>query len=486
MFRNTAGGHHTDNDSKTIYTFPKNAVFEINGVSIPLGGMTVECYGRGFDGDSIGHFTNVASSIIPHKQDIYNTSIFISDQDIRKDGYPSPKDFLKNGMEYISPADLRTYQEKVLDQGLPRDHLNKIVVFVTKEWQAGNRQRILREIQAVVEENQKFPKNISIIYDDRGLKHTSHIVLSFETPDKCVLHIDNTLSPFFTFNSQHLKISTHETINPYECLEKIKNDESRFIELYNAEEKLCASLEFSLPVNEMFITKHYKRMKEMLESIGLKIKDVKIHHSLHNQKDTYECVPYAIQNKLDYVADTKGQPNEAARQQGIRLRAEHAILSYLFSGNTCIPRNEDKHALDRGIKHDVSTWYPNFPEVCMKLDESIKSLSFTELRRLYLSIELDDTNKISEKFAELLLSAMKVKLPADEYTVITGSNFDKNRASLVEKIMAPNVFYNEKQRSLFTLKGLMFSVELLQGENVNSKHGTENSDGVGEIKRNLK
>lgn len=107
MFRNSTGGFCQDNGSTAFYTFPEEADFEINGVSIPLGGMTVECYGGRFDTDSMAHFTNISSLLFSESHDIFSTSIFINDNGISGNGYPARDSFLKYGIDYLSPSDFK-------------------------------------------------------------------------------------------------------------------------------------------------------------------------------------------------------------------------------------------------------------------------------------------------------------------------------------------------------------------------------------------
>jgi hypothetical protein len=477
MFRNTTGGDYQDNGVKAFYTFPKGAVFEINDVSIPLEGMTVDCYGGQFDGGSIEHFTKVSSLLHPQKEGTDNTAIFINDNDISGRGYPLRDEFLKYGIDYLSAMEFNNYKNKICNEDLPTDKLRKIINFF-QEWAAGNRTKISDEIQKIVGKNNRFPKNLSMIYDDRLLKHTTHIVLSFETPNRCILHVDNTLSPLFTFFSAYLPLIVNQLkIDADECPEKIADDQSRFVELYknkDCNEESPTKLELSLPVNQIFIAECYKRMKEMLGKLGLEIRDVKIHHSFYNQKMTDECVTYAIQNKLDYVTGNHEKSNETVRQNGIRLRAEHAVLSYLLSGNIFIHRYNDQHAGDFGFKYDETSWYPNYTDVCKKLDDEIKRLSFDDLNKLYLSTEIDDTTKLSTRFVDLILSAMKDKLPNDEYKQIASSDFSQERAIFMEKIMAPGIFYNKEKQSLFIAKSLMFSLEKIVQEEKCTKHAVEN------------
>ncbi len=55
------------------------------------------------------------------------------------------------------------------------------------------------EIQEILSNGKEFPKNISMIYDDRIRKHSFHIILSFLNAKISTLIIDNTLSPLYTF-----------------------------------------------------------------------------------------------------------------------------------------------------------------------------------------------------------------------------------------------------------------------------------------------
>src|SRR5580704_7328452 len=104
MFHNTENGDYQDNGLVTTYTFPKEAAFNVNNVSIPLGGITIRCFGGRFDHDSIKHFTEMASLLRSNDKNcsIYNTGIILSNDEISGRGYPVREDFTKNGLEYLN------------------------------------------------------------------------------------------------------------------------------------------------------------------------------------------------------------------------------------------------------------------------------------------------------------------------------------------------------------------------------------------------
>lgn len=493
MFHNTAGGDYQDNGSVVYYTFPKDAVFEINNVIIPIAGIMLKCFGGKLDPESLKHFTKIASLLSSKTPEIYNTSIYINDNEIGGNGYPSRDDFVKHGVDYLSPEEFIDYQDKVRYKKISNYILKNIVAFFTQwswsadnlklnklvtfliQWSADHRKRISKEIHKIVNENTQFPKNLSIIYVTSSFKfkHATHIVLSFETSNKCVLHIDNSLSPSSTFCSQAL-LNLEFDIDEYS--ERILDDQSKFIELYKKNgrnQESFIKLALLEPVNQLFIRYFYQDMIKVLSLLDLQITDVKVHHSYNSQKKTDECVSYAIQNKLTYITNSNDQYNETARQRGIRLRAEHAILSYLLNGDILIPRFNDQNAKDCGCKYEDGCWYPNFEDVCKKIEGAIKSLSFNDLNKLYLSTEIDDTNKLSTKFSDLILSAMKDKLPNDEYKQIVSSDFSQTRAIFMEKTMAPGIFYNKDKQSLFVSRLLMFSMKTIQEEK-GMKHAIEN------------
>lgn len=271
MFHKTIGGDYQDNDSNVSYTFPEGAVFEINDVSIPLGKMMVDCYGGNFDPHSTKHFTHVSSLLSPQKYDTYNTSIFINDKDISGDGYPTRDDFIKYGMEYLSRDDFLLYQAKVYQDQLPFDDLKKLVKFF-HQWAADNRSQILKEIQSIVNSNDRFPKNLSVVYDDRLLNHTTHIILAFESsksPTSCVLHIDNTFSPMSkAFKNKLSEVANQFNIDLNTCIESISDDNSKFIKIYTNDgenEEPSNKFEFNIPVNRILFNSCYKRMKEVLK-----------------------------------------------------------------------------------------------------------------------------------------------------------------------------------------------------------------------------
>jgi predicted HicB family RNase H-like nuclease len=411
MFHKTTGGLATDNENLVSYTFPKGAVIEVNDLKISLANLKVECFGGTLDTDTAEHFTKVAALVKTNK-DVINAAIYICDNDISGEGYPGPDDFKKYGLTFMTNPEFKKYRDKILSEELPRHELKAMVTFF-KRWAEDNRKILLDQIQAALKSKKEFPKKLSVIYDDRIHKHTSHIVLIFESKKRCTLQIDNTLSAaFYTFRDQALALCKEYNVNPDNCISSIAKHDPYTIELRRSvnDNKVFSAMQLDVPIIKLLTEDAYGHMKKIMQQL-LSLTDiqVKILNSVYNQNATYECVPYSIQNKLDAIDDVAVKPtNEGSRNRGIRFRAQQAVLSYLMTGCRIIPRYNDMRAQYFQMDYTTQNWYPNFETVCKELDLRNPSLSKTtsqkSLPRYFIfhlqqsSERIEPANHFSEDF----------------------------------------------------------------------------------------
>lgn len=462
MFYNTIGGHYERRGKMVSYVFPENAYVEISECRIPIGNLKVECHAEGYDDVSIKHFSDVISLVQPAENKIYNSSIYINDCHISAYGYPGKEDFKKYGVEYISPPEFDNLESQAIEKKLPPGHslcrrLDE-VKNLFKRKADDNCKVIVSKIERILKGDKSFPKKVSIIYDNRVQRHVSHIVLEFYSMKQCVLHIENTISSLIALYPSHLLAQLMEDfkISLDDIEEEIPEDKMRahFIDVYKINtNKPLFSVQLSAPINEILINAVYKRMILMIKSLGFSISNVIMYHR-YNQKDSLECVPFACQNKLTYITQSTMLVDELVLHRGARIRAQHAILTYLLKGMDHIPRYSDDVTKQYGYAYDekykesgytytAEEWYPNFSDVCSQLNDSIQQMPFNELSKLYLSLDLDGVTKLSDKFKPLILMAMKLKVPLEEYESIS---FDREilpfHAVIFQNTYAPSAFYN--------------------------------------------
>jgi hypothetical protein len=82
-------------------------------------------------------------------------------------------------------------------------------------------------------------------------------------------------------------------------------------------------------------------------------------------------------------------------------------LSYLLTGMRKIPRFSRDQANDVGIQQEDSNWYPNYAEVCDKLDAAIKLLPLSSLRKLQDAFSLIDSEQLHASFKKIIEEAIK-------------------------------------------------------------------------------
>ncbi len=64
-------------------------------------GLTVSAYGESFDAITIQQFSSASAAIKPENPHHYNSSIFITDQELSCIHYPSRQDFAKHHVTYM-------------------------------------------------------------------------------------------------------------------------------------------------------------------------------------------------------------------------------------------------------------------------------------------------------------------------------------------------------------------------------------------------
>lgn len=387
MFHNTINGEYLaqKNGLKTSYKFPENASILLGNTSIPLSGLTVECYGGTFDAITIQQFANTVSYVKAADTNIYNTDIFITSMQLRKNDYPSRKDFFLQGIEFMSLKDLDQLQ-KAMKSGFSISefqemHHEQIVKFI-KKFNNDKITSFKKRIDDILNNQNQFPKNISIIYDDRDLKHTTHIILEFINSGQFNLIIQNTLSPLYTFIGPENIKKVAEHMDPLKCRE-IVNEDSLVLSGNGKVYKFNIIIDF---FNDIYLN-----MIENLKKIGYEMLEIEL-KDLNNQKNTSECVILSMQNKLDYISAKKAEDNtESVNRKRIRTRAEMTVLLYLLTADKNILRHDDSDAKDRGVEYKSDDWYPNYANVCNELDKKLFNLSLPELEDLHSLYTMDST-----------------------------------------------------------------------------------------------
>lgn len=404
MFHNTTGGKYTSNpDNSTVtYTFPKKASFLLGDVSIPLDDLTVECYSQGFDLNTIKQMAHAVSLIPPKNKHVYNTPFVINDQELLESYYPLRDEFKKNGIEYMPFLEFVALRTQI-DEGIVSDsetikHFESVNQFCI-DWNKQNLNQIRRQLHEIINSNNDFPKHISLIYDDRKIKHTSHIILTFEDKNKCTVNIVNSLSALYAFGGLETRETIKDQIDISECIEIF---ESNYLALFTKwdDEKPKFTLKLTEPVSALFINNVYSDMLGSLERLNINIDSVVFVNSRYNQKDTLECVPFSIQSKLDYVHGESIDLLSSLKETAARLRAEHAILIYLLTGEKCIHHFKKLDADERSVHYSDTNWYPHYSEVCQKLNAIIYSLPAKELKKLYDYYGQDNVTQLALTFKD--------------------------------------------------------------------------------------
>jgi hypothetical protein len=106
----------------------------------------IKCYGGGFDGVSIKHFTLMASLL--HRSGghnaIHNTAIFINDCKISQDGYPDRKAFAENGSAYLGVADYIIYRDRVIKEKQDTVPLKRLAMFIAQWINVNRKKKLMR------------------------------------------------------------------------------------------------------------------------------------------------------------------------------------------------------------------------------------------------------------------------------------------------------------------------------------------------------
>lgn len=463
IFNNTVGGHYNyDNYGKMLtYTFPEKAYIDLKGVKISISGLTVNTYGGKFDGET-NQFFNQIASLLPEKSFTeYNTKLFIDDNKVSGNGFPSREDFKKYNINYLNLEEFNTLQQEVnSDSKHPKAPLLIKTIEFLRNWSTDNQQDIKNKIQSILSRNSFYPKHLSVIYDDRKSKHTTHIVLSYDSPNNCTLRIDNTLSPSYTLFPPHMAQELKKLgINLTTCKESISEKNPRFIELFKnkEDEKSAVQIELREPVNSLMFKNCYARMLNILkEQLDVPVNQVKINYSSYNQKNTNECVVFAIQNKMDFI-EHHSPSFESALETGTRLRAEQTILAYLLQKTLQIPHADEQKSKDCKFNYPTEEWYANYPEVCCYIDDAISNLECSDLNKLFLATQLDDELSLSISFKKILLQQMSFKARQEDYTEIP-SWLPEQEAEMEQKTMAPQLLYKKDTHTLLFSKKIQLQL----------------------------
>ncbi len=141
-------------------------------------------------------------------------------------------------------------------------------------------------------------------------------------------------------------------------------------------------LQFSDNLDNNFMNVIYGKVAESLGALGFKITTTQIKQTKYNQKRTNECVPFSIQNKIDFITETESDfVNENVNKQRVRFRAEQAILVYLLTGENCLLHYNKEDAQERGVTYKDCNWYQNYQIVCKEIDFRISRLSLNDLKK---------------------------------------------------------------------------------------------------------
>jgi hypothetical protein len=454
LFKNTHGGIYKCNEyGQTItYTFPLGASINLNGIELNISGLTVESYGGRFDDTSVKYFAKAISKIPSASTHIINTSLFMVDRDISGDGYPDREEFNRYKVPYLSPQDFNKIQYVINE--LPRNHPDLMkhqntVRFIIK-WREDSKNNMKHQLNAIFNQNNVFPKYISILYDDRELEHTTHIILEYTSKNECILKIDNTISIAERFGKALIEqVKTQYNLDITIANESFSNIKPNFIKFHNKDNPTNSiELELNLPIQQKLIDEVYTRMISALKGLQVPIRGVLINSSPYNQKLTSECVPFSIQNKINFIEQEKYDGEESVLEKAARVRAEQAVLVYLFNGATNIPKNDEQTCKDLGISYQQEQWYPNYAKMCEHLNTIISQAPVAELEELYLAIELDDCLSLSDSFKPFLLKCIKSKVDMSHY-VSVAEGLSKEKGQFLQEQYAPSMFFKKSNQTLF-------------------------------------
>lgn len=485
MFHNSEGGKHQDKKDVVSYKFPKNATVQVGDVAIPLGDIQISSYGLSYDHDSLRHFSKVNTHVVPKDPKIINTGICIIDDEIDPSlnpfRFPTREDYEKHAKGIRPDATLLPAMQ-IFTGAEPINAFAQIFKDVNEKVAKEKREEYFSQIMEHVNKDDVFPKSLSLIYDDRKVRHTNHIVLTFADKNTCKVIFDCNISVIYSFGGAARSFVTQVKkagFDPYNCREKIVPGKPYWWGIYNKQNNYLMSLIFAKKVEEMIFDGVYKHIWQNLKKLGLNISSCGINYTKYNEKGTDECVPIAIQNQLDFLNCAKSEytPDDA-RELGIRLRAQQAILSYLFTGSTVIPKFSDEQlwelcatsymASDKSFpmkqgmeaqfakfkneKYKEGTWYPQFETVCKTIDEKIKSLPFADLSKLYLTIGIAGVTSLAPHFRSVLNEALLEKVENEcQYCKMSSVGIDPQVIASMEAFPI-KVLHNPKTQEFFYLK----------------------------------
>lgn len=460
FFKNTSGGTYEFSQYGKLgsYTFPRSASFNLHGIELDISGLKVDCYGGKFDMKSNEYLTKTASKICSSSSNVINSDIFIEDNSISGYGYPGPDTFRKYAIPYISSDDFVKLQNRVrsLDCMHPDVFKHKITAEMFQQWAKDSSKIIKQQLNDLLNQNNKYPKQVSLIYDDRKLKHTTHIVLEFLSKDNCTLKIDNTISLLNILPPKVISsVESTYKVNLEEATESFSKLKPNFIK-FHLKQAIGGihdiELEMSEPISQI-LYHQYDRMHFMLkEKLQVPIQSVQINTFKLNQKRTLECVPFSIQNKINLFSSHVEEMEVSVLDMAIRIRAEQAILAYLLNGNVSIPRFDEEESACAKVPYTTDErWYPNFPQVCEQINQNLSDLPVEALQKILLAMELDGPS-IAYSFKPFLLKNLKSKLDMSAYQELPFTPSSVERAQDIEATLAPTVIYQQQTHTFFLRK----------------------------------
>lgn len=442
-----------------------------------------------FDFDSLRHFASVGSKITPTAPKVVNTGICIIDDEIEPSldpyKYPTREAYLKHAKSY-RPDHYLLPAMQMIAGNQPIETFASQFKMVNEMAAKEKRAELFKQIMEHVNKDEVFPKSLSLIYDDRKLRRTNHIVLVFSDKNTCSVTFDCNLSMVYSFGGKersYVKLVEQQGYNPYKCREKIVPGKPYWWGLYNKRNEYLMSLIFTEDANKMMFNYAYKHIWQNLKKLGLNIKSCKINYTKYSEKGTDECLPFAIQNQLDFLHGTVSEYSlDDARELGIRLRAQQAILSYLLIGSSTIARfSQDalselcatsyldsdrsfdmKSFMDAKLqfiqktKYQDGSWYPNFEEACKTIDGKITSLPFSDLAKLYLAIGTKGVTQLAASFKGVLNQALLSKVEGEgeaEYIKMSSAGIDAQIIAIMETHPI-KVLHNAKTQTFYYHKSV--------------------------------
>lgn len=444
FFNKSIGGIYECGDAtgKSAYTFPQGVFIQINGVKLDISLLRVENFGGKYDKRTIEHFVEVASKIQPRARNTLNP-IFLKDSLVSGGGYPRKEDFERYQLPFFSRQDFIGLQKFCNTSANPEKRLvekAKALVSFFNKWTEDNRRIFQKQLNTLLEANAYFPKKISVAYDDSDKGHTTHIVLEYISKDNCILHIDNTSSLSRGATNKILQICAENNLD-FSIAKETINERPNCITLRTKTREIHIEVH---SINEL-IQDLCGRMGQILhDRLGIPIKNTSFLLSPYNQKNSDECAPFAIQNQLDFI---EGKPKnlrleDRVPQIAARVRAEQAVMSYLFTGRRRIPRFDEATACDYGFTYaSDDIWYPNYPQVCNEIDQRIGALPFPLLERLYLATELGELSSLHHSFQAHLFKCIDVKSNPADYEPLCASSLSEEDSIELQKMLAPTILY---------------------------------------------